>query len=492
MNVNAKVEYILHSDGSFLALDDIIISSSFDLYQTAAHYEICHSIAQRRSADPTIQKVLENLYALKSNTVRKITALVAYLNRTEVPVSRLCVNPTVREMLPKHLTEGIQFTPWVGSAESLIGWNHVGLLLAKAVLHRLFRWLPSTGNYESTFVRAWVDSSASLYPSEIRQGTVLVYPFALNLIRQLQFLKWCRREGIKFRLIGLPYSPLKILVDIVARRPNDLILAYAEIAANKRHSKELLDLAPSRLLTSDEFETASIVLYQSLLTAGIEVINTAHGVGNYCPNIAYSEFRVITKAQRDFYMERNPNIRYTLVNSKIRRPKGLLPYAESIGKPVILVLIHQSFEVSPLRAEEFVQFQLDSELARLSKLFGVKYLIKIHPNSHNSRTVRGQRSFQGESIRDWSELVAFRPIFITINSTVFLDVRGVAPVLAFAGPTFDPFLYFTPPIMTFTLQDLESVLRGLLQEDVWLKAAAYYAKDYPEPPLCFSLGQEAS
>jgi hypothetical protein len=150
------------------------------------------------------------------------------------------------------------------------------------------------------------------------------------------------------------------------------------------------------------------------------------------------------------------------------------------------VLIHQPFEASALKAEEAVQWVLDAELARLAHVLSLKYLIKMHPNS---RKQRNRVAFQGEAIYDWAILDEFRPIFVTINSTVFFDARGVAPVLVFDGPTFEPSLYFTPPIMTLNLQNAELVLRSLLSEDAWQQAAAFHALDSNHAPSSFGLSR---
>lgn len=470
-------ETVLHADGRRVSLDDIVRETSFDLYQTELHYEICRGVAHRRSDDPVARKVLENLYALKSNAARKATALVAYVQRSAVPVQGLCVNASVREMLPPGWGQGVRIEPWTGAAEPLIGWNHVGLLLAKALLHRLFRLFAGRSAAGDTLVRAWVEVSAAMYPTEMRRGQVLVYPFALKVMRQVRFLRWCRREGIRTSLAGMPYSLPAILAGLLRRQPNDLLLAQAEIRANARHAQELLARRPRQLMTSDEFETASLVLYQPLLAAGVKVVNTAHGVGNYCPHIAYSDFRVLAPAQSDFYLKRNPDIRYIPLATEKRQIKGLSHYSKAAGKPAVLVLIHQPFDLSPLRAEEAVQAQLDAELARLAQVLCLQYLVKMHPNSSQARKGATHRSFQGEPVYDWAVLDAFRPVFVTINSTVFFDARGVAPVLVYAGPTFEPALYFTPPIMTITLQDAEKALRGLLSEEAWMRAAAFHAQE---------------
>lgn len=464
-------------------LDEIMLSTSFDIYQTAEHYDICLRAARSESSDPMVQKVLANLFALKSTTARKATAIAAFFRRSEPGIKAISVAPGVRTMLPDCVVNAVRFEEWRGTDESHIAWNHVVLLLCKAVLHRLFRLYPGAPARGGTLLRTWVEVSASLYPDAMLTGEVLIYPFALNVRRQWRFYRWCGQKKLNMRLAGLPYRPLQILSDIVSRRTNHMILARAEVSANSNHALELLDHAPRQVLTSDEFETGSLALHQVLLAAGVEVINTAHGVGNYCPFVAYSRFRVLSRSQSTFYAQRNPAIAFDLIPNDSHKLDGLPPYSASSGKPLAVVLVHQSFELTQLVAEGRAQKRIDAQLAQLSRQLGFTYLIKMHPNSRRPKGDGKSGAFAGELIYDWSSLVSFRPVFVTINSTVFLDVRGIAPALAYAGPTFDPGLYFPSPVMTFTFENIESILRHLSEDGNWLCAAAFHADGSGVSPL---------
>lgn len=475
-SASAAAEHVVRADGVCVALDDIARETSFDLYQTDLHYQICRTLARQRGNDDVSRKVLENLYALKSDVARRATALVTYVDTSAVAIASIRVSPAVRSMLPPRWAERFHFENWDGPAGPYVAWNHVALLLAKAVLHRLFRLLMRKSDEAALIVRAWVEVTAAMYPAEIRSGRVLIYPFALNVRRQLKFVRWCHAERLNLSLAGLPYPLGSILADIMCRKPNDQILASAEIKANARHALELLGLAPRQLFTSDEFETASFVLYDSLVSSGVEVINTAHGVGNYCPNIVYSEFRVVTPSQQAFYSARHPSIRYTPLPTAHRQIKGLPHYQQARGKPVALVLVHQPFESSPLKAEESAQWALDNELQRIALTRCVEYRVKMHPNYHGPRDGVGSRSLQGPPVFAWSDLSVFRPIFVTINSTVFFDCRGIGPMLVYAGLTFRPNLYFPEPFMPITLSDAEHVVSQLLPEDAWERAAAFHAE----------------
>ncbi len=472
-------DLLIHTDGRKVFVRDIVRNTSADLYQTSIYYDICRSLSERVSSDPTTRRVLENIYVLKSKTVRTASAIAAYLSSTSSPVESIRVNVSVRSLIPTSLLRGISCNDTPGSALQRVTFNAILLLISKSFLHRVFRYFGRDPSYGRTFIRGWVEVTADMYPSEIRQGRLLIYPFPLNFSRQLRFILWCRRTGINYSLTGQPYPLMRIFWLLVKRIPYDIILADIEIYTNRRHAEELIRSNPLCFFTSDEFETAGFVLNAMLIDVGVRVVNTAHGVGNYCPNISYSEFRILSNSQREFYASRNVDIKYTLLEGVRSRIHGLAPYRASLNKPVMLVLIHQPFYESSLDAEADALRHLDAVLSELALGLSINYAIKMHPNYRPKRFGRANVTFNGNLIFDWAELSAVRPIFVTINSTVFFDARGIAPVLVYEASTFEPSLYFPRPYLGITIDDIEQTLRRLISPFEWGRAASFHAGEAP-------------
>lgn len=473
--IRESAEYVVEASGERVLVADIVRMTSFDLYQNAIHYDICNAMAARAHEDPTLRKVLENIYALKSRRARAASALSAYFSARPARPRALHVDPGVRSLLRPSLVEGVEVLPWRGHEPQSVDARHVLLLIAKAALHRMFRWFTRKRTPGGSVVRAWVEVTAKMYAAETREERVLIYPFALNFVRQLRFIGWCHRSSIDASLAGLPYRLGRIVAMWLKGVPRDLILAHAETDAARDYAAELLRNPPQSLFTSDEFETASFVLYDPLIAAGVRVINTAHGVGNYCPHINYSEFRVLSESQATFYSQRNPAIEYTGLDVTHGRLASLPPYRESLPKPPMLVLIHQPFEDSRLDAEAAAQRRLDATLHGVAAALSIGYGVKMHPNHRSSRLKGAPSKWRGEQIYDWSDLARFRPIFVTINSTAFFDVQGSAPVLVYEAPTFEPALYFPTPFSGVTLANAEASVRALLAPEAWARAAAAHA-----------------
>lgn len=469
-------ESITFFDGSVVVVREIIDRTSFDLYQSAIHYSICHELARTRSTNETTRMVLENIFSLKSPVARKATAIVEYAESSTIQVSSIRVGKSVFEALPLDWKRRFKVEVIESLKEPLVDWRNVVLLILKAVMHRIFRLAPVCVQPATPIVRSWVEVSEKMYPMEVRRGHVLVYPFALKFARQLKFLRWCRKERVRFSLMGAPYNIPRILRSIFRREPNDLIMAKAEISANNLHGLELIRLKPQIVLTSDEYETGSFVMHRQLLAAGVNVINTAHGVGNYCPNVAYREFRFISEAQANFYKERNSSICFVPIVPEVRRSNGLSHYSSKITAPPALVLVHQPFDTSMLNAEAEALKRLDGMLSVLSKKLGVPYFIKMHPNFRRMSPFTSGYRYFGEAASNWSVLDVFRPIFVTINSTVFFDVRGAAPIIVFRGKTFNPSIYFPGSFISFNFDDAEAIICGLLDSSSWIKAASIHAE----------------
>lgn len=474
-------ECVVLADGQVVSLEAILHTTSFDLYQTDLHYATCQTMARRHDADGATMKVLENILALKSRYLRTVSALTAYLRSADREVTSLCVSDTTRSLLDPAVLARLNVTRWRGREPRLLERRHAVLALAKAVLHRVFRWFGQLGPPVDTVVRGWVEVTVHMYPQESRSGQVLVYPFALNIARQLRFLRTCRAQGVRHSLAGMPYSVRAAIAAAFGGRSSALTLARFERDANARHADDLLARHPRHVLTSDEFEVASFVLHDRLRKEGVRVTNTAHGVGQYCLWISYSEFRVLSESQRDFYRARNPGISYELLET-VLRPIDLPPYEDSMGRRPMVVLIHQPFADGPLTAEADAQRRLNLALEQLADELSIDYVVKMHPN-HSPRKRRAPHdAIRGRKAYLWSELASARAIFVTINSTAFFDMRGIGPVLVYTAPTFAPALYFPRPFLTISLPSARASVAVLLDPQLWREAASMHAGDGKHPP----------
>lgn len=473
--MNPINEYVTLKGQQKISVSEILRVTSFDVYQTDIHYDICSELARRRGSDLVEQRLLTNIYALKSNLARSATALSAYVLNANLPVVELCVNSKLLSLLSSEIKGTSVIKRWSRPEPDYVHKSHLILLLAKAAAHRFFRLISSRPVADDVLVRGWVEVTSKMYENEMRRGVVLIYPFALNIFRQLKFIAYCKKNKLRYQLAGIPYPVIKIIKQFLARVPSDRILMQAEIVANRAHAKELSSRKPAVVFTSDEYETGAFLLYEELVASGVHIVNTAHGVGQYCPYICYTEFRVISDSQSGFYRERNPSIKYDVMPISERQIPGIDSYQLSKDKPLAFVLVHQPFEASALYAEDDAMRSLDNVLFDQSNLLSVRYFIKLHPNYRRGIFRRNNRDFKGDLIHEWKDLNSFRLIFITVNSTVFFDVRGLGPILVYGGATFDPSLYFPKPYLCIDEFNASEVLDSLISVESWNLASALHA-----------------
>lgn len=463
-----------------MSLAEIIKFSPRHLYQTDQHYETCQKMAHLRSENIEERQVLTNLYAMKSQFARSVTALNHYIDTNQLPVTELHLSSGMLDFVGHRINKETVIQCPIEQQDEYIDKSHVLLLLAKAFAHRLFRLIPSRRIESNVIVRGWVEVTLKMYESETHQAVLLIYPFAYNLFRQLKFLLHCRKVAIKFEFAGLPYPITKIITQYIAGVPCDKILANAERVANQCHGVELMLRNPKELYTSDEFESGSFVLYKHLVSEGVRIVNTAHGIGQFCPYICYSEFRLLSASQLSFYEKRNSSIEYTLLKPAHKSALGLPHYKLSEGMEPAVILVHQSFAESGMYIEDIEQSRLDVELSKICEKLGVKYFIKMHPNFNPSPIFRKKDKYRGEKIIAWNQLNGFRPIFITINSTVFLEVRGIAPILLYEGSIFDPSVYFGSEYEGATEANLREKIQRLVVPKNWVFSAAMHAGEKVE------------
>lgn len=470
--MNQKINYLLSEDMRIILLEDILKMSSSDLYQLDLHYDVCHAIAQQRSSNLQEQQLLTNLLILKSKLARSVTAIIHFLQTSDTKIIELCLSPKILSLIDTSLLNRITIIPYLGKDLAYFEKSFAIRLLAKALIHGIFRLLPNRKTRSRIFVRGWVDVTYKMYPNECQEGVLLLYPFAFNIIRQAKFLMLCHSKNIRYKFSGLPYPTIKIAYQIFAGRACDQILVDAEMIANYQHGLELSKLNPIKIFTSDEFECGSFVLYNSLIKAEITVINTAHGVGQYCPYICYSEFIALSNTQVSFYKKRNQSIIYSIKSHSIKATQELDPYKLSTKKPPAIVLVHQTFYESSMIAESDALKKLDIKLTKISSEINIKYFIKMHPNYNPSILSWRNNQFFGEKVYQWTELKEYCLIFVTVNSSVFFDVQGIAPILVYTAPTFYPSLYFGSHYEGVTFTNLRKKVLSLLSIHNWLNAVS--------------------
>lgn len=264
--------------------------------------------------------------------------------------------------------------------------RQVAGVLLKVLAHWLFHLLGSFANRRvrarrvHTYRKCYVDDIELVF-DPLEAGVVrAVYPFPINLRRQLRYLSYLRRKRFCFKLAGNPYVPLDVLHFLIKR--NVKALMRLESRAQIRHAKQVHDLGIQSLQLSDEFDIGGLDFTRRLARFRVQIINSAHGVGKYLPVHAYQYFHTLTLKQQQYYRAvRDCN--YSLRQLNDRPADETVGYAErrpTTGADINLVVLSQRFggpsDVISDNEKTLVE-RLQTEFAHA---WGVRLYYKPHPN----------------------------------------------------------------------------------------------------------------
>jgi hypothetical protein len=464
--LEVSLEYCTLSDGSVVHIGEIRGKCAQSIFQTNLFYDVCDFLARAHKLDGLEHKVLVNLYALKSSRVKDIAALAYYVNEHVDGVLEVCaLDDSIAVLRELFSSESIVFRRLGGPPHAYIEKANRQAIAMKIILNRLFRLVPSRVSVSPSIVRGWVDVTEAMYAKEVFSSSLLLYPFPFGMARQFRFFRSVKKRGGKIRFSGLPYK-LSGVLRLLAQNRGDVDVVRIETSAYQRYAQELIAKGVKVVYTSDEFEVASIALYESLIEAGVIVINTAHGVGLYSPYVAYSEFKGINTSQSTFYQQRCSGLKPSVRKSKNTQ----LPLASanaSRALPPAVVLLDQNFLAFNCVAESNALVQTQRILEEFCSAKDVPFFIKVHPNSSPTEQLNGS-----VRVKDWAAISGFRPIFVTVNSTAFYDVQGYGPVLVCDEPSFLPEIYFGEELLVYRYVTLVEKLDNLIQEDAWWSAAS--------------------
>lgn len=344
------------------------------------------------------------------------------------------------------------------------GGRQVITVLMKVFAHWLFRLLGRFADRRirasgiSIYRKAYVDDIELVF--NIGQADVVraVYPFPINLNRQVRYLKFLGGKGYLFKLTGNPYS-IADLVRFLCRR-DVRSLSRLESRAQIRHAHEVAALGITQVQLSDEFDIGSLDFARTLARLHVYVVNSAHGIGKYIPVHAYDEFHVLAWRQKEYYIATR-TCRYCLrtLNGKAAvvaagKPSG----ARAKKYPVSFVFL--SGQSSHGVGETYLVSNEAMAVERLGKDFAgssqVRLLYRPHPNNLKPVVPYGFELLPG------LEEVNGQPgtVFASYCSTCQIDPAFKGRKILLRGEMIYPEVWFDD---SEEMRDLDQLV-GLLRE----------------------------
>lgn len=308
----------------------------------------------------------------------------------------------------------------------------------------------------SIYRKSYVDDIELVFEQE-QEGVIrAVYPFPINIQRQWRYIRFLIEKGYKFKLAGNPY----ILRDFARfLRFRDVhSLMRMESRAQIRHARSIAGFGVHIVQLSDEFDIGSLDFSRALARYGIDVANSAHGVGTYLPVHAYKTFFVITKRQKEYYMATRP-CKYLLrqLNDRIAA-KCSTPQDNGNN----LVFLSQSFG----GGENLINYNENIVLQRIQKelsmLPNLRLHYKPHPNRENPNIPAGFNMLKEiESVNGGAGTV-----YISLYSTCQIDPKFKGQKFLIRGHLIYPEICFDNTDEIISLDNLISMMKSISAVEV--------------------------
>jgi hypothetical protein len=332
--------------------------------------------------------------------------------------------------------------------------KQLGVACAKVFAHWVFRaagGILSPSRTAPIYRKAYVDDIELVFDPEEDGVLRWVYPFPLNVRRQLRYLRALRQKRRRFRLAGSAYSARDLLA--VLRHRDVRSVMRLESRAAIRHAHEVAAAGVRQAQLSDEFDLGSLDFARTLAKKKIRSVNSAHGVGLYLPVHGYDEFHTVTRRQQQYYRSvRRCLYRVRLLNDR----ESVLATQTSPGLDV--VFLSQVFEgISPL-IQAFEEEVTSSVARAFAAEASCRLWYKPHPNRDAPVTPAGFRMLP--ALADVNGRSG--TIFVSFFSTCHIDPSFKGEKILVRNAVIRPEIIFDDSETILSVTELEDHLRRRL------------------------------
>lgn len=304
--------------------------------------------------------------------------------------------------------------------------------------------------------KCYVDDIELVFEPAESKVVRAVFPFPISVRRQLRYIIYLHREGLRFKLDGNPYIFSDLLRFAVRRDIQSL--ARLETRAQIRLGQAVLRLGIATVQLSDEFDIGSLDFTRFLARHPVRVINSAHGVGKYYPAHCYQEFFVLTNRQKDYYYAtRSCNYLLRRLNDKSLEEADNKDRACSPSNGQLYVaFLSQKFDDSKGIISDNELVVLEALHSAFANLSCVKLLYKPHPNRRKFNDIPGFTL-----LGDLQEANDHRgTIFVSFFSTCQIDPAFKGKKILIKGKYIHPEIAFDESETILDVSELIQLVKG--------------------------------
>ncbi len=442
-----------------VSFNEIFRQVPASIYASEVHDDVCYFIAKSvmQGKDEEFVKLYTNILLLKSKKTRVLSALIYLIDHDALYPDEIHCMYVDSEFFSHFLGKRSDTIKIFGGKKytDLLDTKYRYVVFpAKAMIHNLYRLLQRKVSYKPQCIKTYVEDTIRFYPDEIKESTIMIYPFNLNFNRQRGFINYCKKNHPEdYTLMGINYSLFRLLFFFFRYRMGDEAIVRLEYDGYKRHAKELLSKGLRKLYTLDEYEAASFVMHGYLMKNGVYVVNKTHGVGGYCLFLNYSKLYVYTSKQYKRYKKWNPDLQIVYNDLKIEDAKK-----ETRSDAIEVVIMNGNMQAYGLYYEEDLERKIIEKLKESCDELGLRFSIKFHPNTFEKDKEIYKK--MGISIVESVDSIE-NPLFVTIFSTSFYDFLKYGPFVFLSDDLLNPKDVFGDDIEYTNYEDAKETLLSL-------------------------------
>jgi hypothetical protein len=409
------------------------------------HIDICEFIVSHFysfSKKSIEKKVLVNLLCNKSTKAKFITAIVL-LSKKEKIIS--IESDYISNDFQDFFDYEIKFTCKNKTNINFIDRSEIKTVILKYFVNIIYRLIRNPFiKPKSHVIRTWVDVDEKIYKNLFNSGVIYIYPFPMNIIRGLRYIKNTFLNYKNVSLMGVPYS-LKDLAMVIFGGKKDLKILKFEINGHAAHSKDFKNY--EKIYTSDEYISAVYALYENLKHK--DIINTAHGVGLYNPYINYNKFFTINEYQMKYYFYKNRKINFEIFDEQKSSYQ-----IDSTLKSCIVIIDQGDLSKKGFIYESNLQKKLNQKIIEIKKQTSIEVFVKFHPNRTESEKKKFSKQFDIKEIKNVSRINNINIFFVNLYSGAYYDFIDKGYFIFIYDDFFDPKVFFGDKINSYHIDNI--------------------------------------
>jgi hypothetical protein len=452
------------SGGSIIGINELGKNSSLKtVILQKTFLVLCEFVAFKYynfNKDSDSYKTLINSLFLKSNKLRTIASIIEFNKLYDIEEVNFDIDLT--DFNHFFTSKHIVFFGKTNANQQWINKSELVYSILKWLANKLYSIIyffsgkQAEKNKSNTVIRSWVDDAEKIYKAEFKTSIILIYPFLLNPLRGLRYIRNCFKNYKYPVLVGIPYNFIDLIRIIFSKGVSfDGALIEFENKAMVKHANLFKDF--NIIYTSDEYMVNSHVLHSILMQQSKKVINKAHGIGFYSPYVNYDEMHMYNENQINHYRTKNKSISYFILKESI-----IDSYIFTTAKkPAIVFIDHGNLEQYNLFYESKLQHETILFLIDFCKKLEYPLYIKFSPQTSSTGIDAVLKKYKYTLICSNVEKLSLENniLFVNLFSTAYYDFSKYGKVLFIETDIFKPALMFGNDIECSSFENLEYNIR---------------------------------